>query len=498
MTIFSRMLIGGLAIICAGAANAENLVIMHTNDTHSQIDPFDTDGMGGVARRKALIDSIRGAEANTLLVDAGDIVQGTLFFNLYQGEVEEKLMNALDYDIRILGNHEFDNGLGKMAANLKMANAALLGANYDFRQTPLDGLFKPYKIYDVDSARIAFMPINLQPKGMISDRNYEGMGYLDYAEYADKMAWYLKNIENADMVIAVSHVGYSPDTALVAASSNIDAVIGGHSHTTVDPADPSSPPHIIKNADGKDVLVAQAGKGGRYLGEITVDLSDLGSTPKYRLIPVDARLDSRSDGSVEAIVAPYREEIEALNHKYVTSAPADMPKDGQALLNFVADYAFERCKELYPGVDFAFINKGGIRNDIPKGPVSEGQVITLMPFYNRLQVIEISGKQLLEAFDTMASQYGQGVSENVKAEYRGGKCVNVTIDGKRIDPNGTYYVGTIDYVANGGDYFSSLVDHKTVAESDKYLFDDLLDYFKNGKGKGKEMKANDKVRMKKI
>lgn len=480
------------------ALYADNLVIMHTNDTHSQIDPFATDDMGGVARRKVLIDSIRGANVNTLLVDAGDIVQGTLFFNLYQGEVEEKLMNALDYDVRILGNHEFDNGLGKLAENLKRSNARLLCGNYDFRQTPLDGIFKPYWVYDADSVRIAFMPLNLQPKGMISDRNFEGMGYLDYAEYADNMAWYLKNIENADMVVAISHVGYSPDTALVVRSTNIDAVIGGHSHTMVDPSDPSTSPHIIKNANGKDILVAQAGKGGKYLGEITIDLENLSATPSYRLIPVDSRLDSRSDGTVEAIVAPYREEIEALNHRYITKAPEDMPKDGQALLNFAADFAFMRGKEMYPNVDMALINKGGLRNDIPKGPVSEGQIITLMPFYNRLQVIEISGKNLLEAFDVMASQDGQGVSENVKAEYRDGKCVNVTIDGKPINPDKDYRLVTIDYVANGGDYFSCLVDHKLLAESDQYLFDDLLHYFKDGKGKGKEIKASDKIRMKKI
>lgn len=498
MTKFRRICIGGMALMCATSMFAENLVIMHTNDTHSQIDPFATDGMGGVARRKVLVDSIRNANANSLLVDAGDIVQGTLFFNLYKGEVEEKLMNALGYDIRILGNHEFDNGMEKLADNLKMSDASLLCANYDVRHTPLDGVFKPYKIYDVDSVRIAFMPINLEPEGMISDRNFEGMGYLDYADYADRMGWYLKNVENADMVIAVSHIGYSPDTALVAKTSNIDAVIGGHSHTVIDPSDPKSSPHFVKNAAGKDVLVAQTGKGARYLGEITIDLDNLGARPAYRLIPVDARLDSRTDGSVEAIVAPYRAEVEALNHKYITKAPKALPKDGQALLNFVSDFVFERGKELYGDVDMALINKGGLRNDIPKGPVSEGQIITLMPFFNRIQVIEISGRNLLEAFDNMASQGGQGVSENVRAEYRDGKCVKATIDGKPIDPDATYTLATIDYIANGGDYYSSLIDHKTLAESDYHLFDDLIRYFKSGSGQGTEMKANDKIRMKQI
>jgi len=498
MTKFREILLGGVVLMSFSTVFADNLVIMHTNDTHSQIDPFATDGLGGVARRKVLIDSIRNASANSIIVDAGDIVQGTLFFNLYQGEVEEKLMNALGYDIRILGNHEFDNGMQKLADNLKMSDAQLLCANYDVRRTPLDGIFKPYTLYDVDSTRIAFMPINLQPKGMISDRNFEGMGYLDYAEYADRMAWYLKNVENADMVIGVSHIGYSPDTALVTKSTNIDAIIGGHSHTVVDPSDPKSPPYVVKNALGKDVLVAQTGKGARYLGEITIDLDNLRAFPEYRLIPVDARLDSLTDGYVEAIVAPYRAEVEALNHRYITKAPKAMPKDGQALLNFVSDFVFERGKELYPDLDMGLINKGGLRNDIPKGPVSEGQIITLMPFFNRIQVIEISGKNLLEAFDNMASQDGQGVSENVRAEYRDGKCVSITVNGKPIDPDEKYTLATIDYIANGGDYYSSLIDHKTLAESEKYLFDDLICYFKSGSGRGKDMKANDKIRMKQI
>ncbi len=487
-----------MAVCCMAPAMADSLVIMHTNDTHSQIDPFATDGMGGVARRKVLIDSIRNANQNTLLIDAGDIVQGTLFFNLYKGEVEEKVMNALGYDMRILGNHEFDNGMQLLADNLAIAEADLLCANYNLRHTPLNGLFKPYKVYDYGQRRIAFMPMNLQPKGMISDRNFTGMEYLDYAEYADRMAWYLKNVENADMVIAISHVGYSPDTALVAKTENIDAIIGGHSHTLIDPDDDVTPEHVVKNAAGRDVLVAQTGKGARYLGEITIDLDNVGSLPKYRLIPVDSRLDSRTDGSIEAIIAPYRAEVEALNHKYVTKAPKDLPKDGQALLNFVADFVFERGRELAPHVDMALINKGGLRNDIPKGPVSEGQIITMMPFFNRVQVIEISGINLLQAFDTMASQGGQGVSDNVRAEYRDGRCLSVSIDGKPIDPEATYRLATIDYIANGGDYYDSLVDHKTVAESDNVLFDDLLHYFKVGKGKGKEMKANDKTRMKSI
>ncbi|MCD8387855.1 MAG: bifunctional metallophosphatase/5'-nucleotidase [Bacteroidales bacterium] len=470
-------------------AQAEKLVLLHTNDTHSQIDPFPEDNLGGIARRKVLIDSVRNAEENVLLIDAGDIVQGTLFFNLYKGEVEEKLMNALGYDMRILGNHEFDNGMQALADNLAVADAELLCANYDFRNTPLKDTFKPYSIKEVDGKRIAFLPINLQPKGMIADANCEGVGFIDEIEAANGLAWYLKNIEHADMVVVISHIGYDDDVKLIENSHDIDLLIGGHSHTLVNPADPNTPPYLIKNADGREIVVAQAGKGARYLGEITIDLDDLAATPDYQLILVDDRLDSRVGPEVEEIVSPYRAEVDALNKKQVTKAAKYLKKDSPEMVNFASDFVEWKGKELNPDVDLVIMNKGGIRNDVDKGPVSEGQVITLMPFFNRIVVIEVPGDSLIEAFNNMTRIGGAGLSKNVKAVYdkNTGTWEELTISGQPIDPNRNYKIATIDYVANGGDYFHSLVDHKTLGTSKNYAFDDLLEYFRTGPGKGKSI-----------
>ena len=196
----------GCAVFSFGGAiaEAENLVILHTNDTHSQIDPDDKDNLGGIARRKVVVDSVRNAESNFMLIDAGDAVQGTLYFNLFGGEVEQKAMNALGYDLRILGNHEFDNGIDSLAAVLKMADSKFLATNYDLADTPLKDKFGKYDIREFGNKRIGFIAINLEPKGMISEGNYNGLEYLDAMEAANASAWWLKNVDSCDMVVAVT------------------------------------------------------------------------------------------------------------------------------------------------------------------------------------------------------------------------------------------------------------------------------------------------------
>ena len=172
MNLYRQILPAAVALALMGGiqnVSAEHLVLLHTNDTHSQIYP-DADGLGGIQRRKAIVDSVRAVRRNVMLIDAGDIVQGTLFFNIGGGQVEEKLMNALGYDLRILGNHEFDNGADSLAGNLAGAKAELLSTNYRLDGSPLDGLFKKYAVRTYGGKRIGFMGINLRPEGHDSRR----------------------------------------------------------------------------------------------------------------------------------------------------------------------------------------------------------------------------------------------------------------------------------------------------------------------------------------
>lgn len=486
---------------------AKNLVILHTNDTHSQVDPVESDGLGGAGRRMVVVDSVRCANENVLLIDAGDAVQGTLYFNLYGGEVEHKLMNAMGYDVRILGNHDFDNGVDSLAAVLAKADAEFLATNYDLSKSALAGKFKKYAIKEFDGRRIGFIAINLRPEGMIAEGNYDGVEYLDAVEAANASAWWLRHVGGCDLVVAISHIGYNPSTPpgdllLARASKDIDIIIGGHSHDLITPTSKKYQ-CLVPNADGRDVLVAQVGKAGKNVGEITIDLESLRST--YRVIPVNSRLDARVPQEFAALVAPYRAGVDSL----MTNAPVgktriELPQESAALLNWATDVILDRGRQLADSVDFAILNKGGLRRGLPKGTIHEGQIITMMPFNNRVQVIDIKGSELLAAFNVMATVDGNGVSEGVEIVYVPGteaasrKDAYVTsakLNGRPIEAERIYRVATIDYIANGGDYMSSMRNHKLVAQSNTVVFDDVLEYLRHGNGRKRKINPSTAARM---
>lgn len=497
-----RLTVAALAAAMALlSAQAEKLVILHTNDTHSQIDPNEK-GLGGVARRKALIDSVRSVQPNVMLVDAGDAVQGTLYFSLFGGEVESKVMNMLGYDIQILGNHEFDNGMEALAGYLKNLNARKLSSNYRTDGTPLEGLLDPYYIKEVGGKKIGFIAINLIPKGMISDEKSEGLVWLDGLEAADSFAWILKNYYGCDKVVAVTHIGYEKqpgysDTDIASRSKNIDVIIGGHSHTVIDPTNPGSKSSKVVNAVGDTVLVAQTGKAGQNVGEIIIDL-DNGATD-YKLIPVNSRLDAVADAQVESLIAPYRERIDSVMNIRIGKSAAEMPNGRGALLNFVSDFVLDAANYYKIGKsDLAIMNVGGLRRPMLKGPITKGEIMQIMPFDNSIEVIELSGADLLEAFDVMAARGGDGVSRNVRAIFNPstGKCTSVTIDGKPIDPDKTYRLATINYLAGGGDYMVPLTRGKRVGISDNVLYDDMINFLVSGPYKGKTVRPDNTMRMK--
>ena len=229
-----------------------HLVILHTNDTHSSIDP-DLRDNGGIARRKVIIDSVRAEHANVMLVDAGDAVQGSLYFTIFGGEVERTLMNEMGYDIRILGNHEFDRGMDGLAKEWSQVNGTRLSTNYDLSGTALEDLFVPTVIKEVSGHKIGFIGLNLNPTGIIAEENCTGVKYLDALEKANEAATQLRK-DGAEMVIAVSHLGYDvtqgvSDTDIAKGSKDIDIIIGGHSHTAIDPSDPASPQWRIANLE---------------------------------------------------------------------------------------------------------------------------------------------------------------------------------------------------------------------------------------------------------
>ncbi len=249
------------------------LTILHTNDVHSHIDPFpDNDpkfaGLGGVEQRTALINKIRNDEKNVLLLDVGDIFQGTPYFNMYGGELELKLMSAMKYDASTIGNHDFDNGLDGLVKQLPHANFPFLSANYDFTDTVMNGHTKPYKIFTMDDIRVGVFGLGIELKGLVDERLYGKTIYLDPLQKAAEVSHHLRKNEKCDIIICLSHLGYKypddkvSDVELAKKSMNIDLILGGHTHTFIDT------PYRYTNREKKEVMVAQVGWAGIKLGRI--------------------------------------------------------------------------------------------------------------------------------------------------------------------------------------------------------------------------------------
>ena len=250
------------------------IVILHTNDVHSHIDPFPSNdpkypGLGGVARRAALVEEIRSKEPNVLLLDAGDIYQGTPYFNKFGGELELKLMSKMAYDAGTIGNHDFDNGIPGIVKQLPNASFPLLCANYDFSDTAMNGKTQAYKIFEKDGIKVGVFGIGIELDGLVDKRMYENTKYLDPLEKAAEMSVLLKQEKKCDIVVCLSHLGYSyenkkvSDVVLAKESKNIDLIIGGHTHTFLDK------PVELGNRENKKVIVAQVGWAGIKLGKIT-------------------------------------------------------------------------------------------------------------------------------------------------------------------------------------------------------------------------------------
>lgn len=487
-----------LLSLCLPQASAQKLTILHTNDTHSQIDPTAKD-LGGVARRKVIIDSVRAAEKNVLLIDAGDAVQGTLYFSLFEGELETKLMNDLGYDIQILGNHEFDNGLDALAQIYKNVNAEKLSSNYNLDNTPLRGMLKPYTIRQIGDKKVGFIAINLIPKGMIADKNSTGVEYKDGLQAANAYAWILKNMEGCNEVVAITHIGYSDqpgysDLDLAKKSRNIDVIIGGHSHTVLGDGKTDKPNKAV-NLDGDTVLIAQTGSSGLNIGQVNIDLST--GIASSKLIAVDRRLDNRIDLDFEKQIEPYRAKVDSVMQVPVGKAAAEFKKGEPALENFMADVMMHLGKKLTGNTpDLAIINKGGLRTSILKGQITKGEIMQVMPFDNYATVMEIKGSDLLDALNVMARRGGDGVSANVHATIGyDGKLTSATISGKPIVPEKTYLLATINYLAEGGDYMTPLKNGRRIATSETVLYDDVIHQLQHGALKGKKIVADNTPRM---
>jgi len=247
------------------------ITILHTNDTHSQIDPLPANdanaGKGGVARRATLVKRVRKENPNTLLVDAGDVLQGTPYFNFYKGEVEYKAMSAIGYDVGTLGNHEFDNGVEALAAALKFANFDIVSANYDVRGTVLEQRVKRYVVKTLGGIRIGLFGLGVSPVSLITPDNFKGVTYIDPVVAAREVVKKLREEERCALVVCMSHLGYNEDNQrgdsfVVSQVDGIDFIASGHTHTFM------KEPITATQPCGAKTTIFQVGKSGIYVGRV--------------------------------------------------------------------------------------------------------------------------------------------------------------------------------------------------------------------------------------
>jgi len=251
------------------------ITILHTNDTHSQIDPIPANDRlypdkGGVARRATLAKRIRKENPNTLLIDAGDVFQGTPYFNFYKGEVEYKSMSLIGYDVVTLGNHDFDNGVDALAAAMKFANFDFVSCNYDVRGTPLESRVKRYVVRTVGGVRVGLFGMGVSPDNLITPQNFKGVTYNDPVKAAREVVATLRGAERCTLVVGMSHLGYYPnmtqggvgDSQVAAQVDGIDFIASGHTHTFM------KEPVITKTPSGGNTIIFQVGRSGIYVGRV--------------------------------------------------------------------------------------------------------------------------------------------------------------------------------------------------------------------------------------
>lgn len=267
--------LGGLTLPSFTTKKETKITILHTNDTHSHIDPFEAThykyaNQGGVARRASVVAEIRKENPNTLLLDAGDIFQGTPYFNYFGGELEFKLMSMLKYDAATIGNHDFDNSIDGLYKQLPHAKFSFVSANYDFKNTVLDTHVKPYTTFVKDGIKIGVFGLGIELTGLVDPKMFKETKYLDPVEIAQDTTRILKEEEHCDLIICLSHLGYyykrNPnkisDLNLAKATKDIDLIIGGHTHTFL------PKPTLVKNLNDENVLVNQVGAYGVNLGRV--------------------------------------------------------------------------------------------------------------------------------------------------------------------------------------------------------------------------------------
>ncbi|WP_243093762.1 bifunctional metallophosphatase/5'-nucleotidase [Thermus thalpophilus] len=478
----------GLAGLGLGRAQgAFTLTLVHTNDTHAHLEPMELTlsgqkvRVGGVAQRVAFFDRLRASRKNLLFLDAGDVFQGTLYFNQYRGLADRYFMHRMLYRVMALGNHEFDLGPGPLAEFLKGARFKVVSANVDASREPrLKGLFAPYAIVSVGGERVGVIGLTTPDTKEIANPG-PTVDFLDPYESAQKAVYELLR-RGVNKILLLSHLGYGEDLKLARRLVGVQVIVGGHSHTLLGsfphkelaPAGPY--PTVVKNPEGKDVLVVQAWEWGKVVGVLEVAFDEKGELVAYKGEPflMTPEVSPEDFFAKEALLA-YAQPVLALMQQVIAEAKVDLVGERAIvrrresnLGNLIADGMVWKTKNA--GVQIALQNGGGIRASIPKGPITVGKVYEVLPFGNTLVVMDLKGKEIKAALENGVSQWEQTAGRFLQVSglrYAfdlsrpvGNRVVRVEVKAEKgyvpLDLEATYRVVVNNFIAAGGDGFSVL------------------------------------------
>ncbi|MFE5320320.1 choice-of-anchor I family protein [Paenibacillus sp. NPDC056579] len=477
-------------VLPKGSGEAWTLTVMHTNDTHAHL--------ADVARRATMVGQVRSETKDSILVDAGDVFSGDLYFTKWQGLADLNFMNGMGYDAMTFGNHEFDKGTGALAEFIKKANFPLVSSNIDFtndanggplvrssvtlstylaggmRTSQAAGIY-PYVILDAGSGqKVGVFGLTTEDTKETSSPGKDVT--FNKAETSAQATVDKLQQEGIDKIIALSHLGYARDKSLAEAVEGIDLIVGGHTHTKLD-----APEFVTDSVHSTPTVIVQANEWGKYLGRVNVTFDSHGNVialPDFtngKLEPITAAV--VENGAAKAMLAPYNTELEELKNEVVGNTKvvldgerANVRSKETNLGNFIADAMLAKGKEL-KNAQIAIQNGGGIRTSIDAGDITMGEVRTVMPFGNTLYILDVTGQELLEGLEN-------GVSGATLADLPG-KFPQVAGLKFKWDPNqpagsrvydvqikkdtafeplnltATYRIATNSFMATGGDGYAS-------------------------------------------
>jgi 5'-nucleotidase / UDP-sugar diphosphatase len=474
-----------------GRAQASNftLNIVHTNDTHAHLDPTvltlggKQSPVGGFARIISLFDKLRATVPNTLFLHAGDVFQGTLYFNQYKGLADRQLMHRMGIRAMVTGNHEYDLGPDALAAFLNGARFAVVSANTDLSKEPKLAKIKPYTVVQVSGQRVGIIGLTT-PDTNITSNPGPTVSFSDPVAAAQKSVVELlaKNVKN---IVILSHLGYLADLELAKKVVGAQVIVGGHSHTLLGqfPQAELKPggsyPTVVKNPEGKDVLVVQAWEWGKVVGRLSVTFNTQGEVVAHQGQPI-LMANMPEDRFALDTIATYAIPIAALRAQVISKTAtalngerADVRKRETNLSNLIADSMLWKTRSADTTV--ALHNGGGTRSSIAAGNITVGQVNEVLPFGNTLVVMDLKGSELLATLENGASQWEQGAGRFISgvagikytldlSKTAGSRVTQVQLQGKdgfvALDKDATYRVVVNNFIAGGGDGFTSLKDAK--------------------------------------